>query len=584
MGTSVSVRTNTRIRYLPTLQCLCALLCFLFSVPVQAKFKLKIEGVNKVQEDNIRLHLSNWEALPTGKPETVYKQIRNTVNKSLQPLGYYEARVESHIDGNTLSLSIQPGPPVVWGKEDIVIPELMPDVQRQVDRLLASHPFKPGQVINHQTYDQFKKNVLTRIRQSGYLDARWVSNRLLVNLDSHQARVELHLESGQRYRISDIDFSGSALSSNTTYILINTETGIWYDADQLGSIYDNLLGSGYFKYANIDVQQEPPDEATLNIELTDQPSDQFSTGIGYGTDTGMRGKLGWTRSMVNQRGDSIFNSLQVSEIGEELTTQYRIPWPHPLEEYLSWDTGWQREDTTDRESSLFSTGLSYNLSSHNRWQHKFGLNLEHEKYQQGDNEDQVVTYVLPNYRYLLRINKGNKPGNRSLLKLWFNTALGISILDDDARFLGAEVGASYDKELSYRHGFATRFTLGGIATDDLYTVPLSKRFYTGGDQTVRGYKYNSLSTRDADDELLGGQFLNVFSLEYRYRYLPNWMLAVFADTGRAYISSEEPFNTGAGIGIRWQLPVGMFAFDLATPIDHPDENKVRLHVYMSSLL
>ncbi|MGB3621262.1 MAG: outer membrane protein assembly factor [Ketobacter sp.] len=556
----------------------------MYHLPCQAQIKLKINGVDDTLKENIRLHLSGWEKIPPGSPAAAAKSIRAAVNKSMQPLGYYQANIDPVIDGNQLTLNIDPGPPMLWEQSDIVIPPLPADVQERIQPWRTSDLLKTGSVLNHQNYDEFKKGVVTAVRQVGYLDAKWEQSRLLIDVARQRARAVLHLASGERYKIKSITFNGSDLSEKTTNTLIDTQPGAWYDADDIGLVYDNLLGSGYFKYANIDVEQEAPDQATLDIELTDHPSDQFTTGIGYGTDTGARGKLGWTRTMVDPRGDSIFSNLQVSEIGEELSTQYRIPWPHPLERYLSWDTGWRREITTDRESSLFSTGLSFNRSSRKRWQYKFGLNLEHEKYRQGNSDDQIVTYILPNYQYLQRHVLGEKSGHRSLIKVWFNTALGISILDDQSRFFSVESGVSYDVELSYRHGFATRVDLGGIATDDFYTVPLSKRFYTGGDQTVRGYKYNAISSEDPDGELLGGQFLNVFSMEYRYRYLPEWMAAVFVDTGRAYISGDEPFYKSAGIGLRWQLPVGMIAFDLAQPIGDPDENKVRLHVYMSATL
>jgi translocation and assembly module TamA len=121
-------------------------------------------------------------------------------------------------------------------------------------------------------------------------------------------------------------------------------------------------------------------------------------------------------------------------------------------------------------------------------------------------------------------------------------------------------------------------------THDFYTVPLSKRFYTGGDQTVRGYRYNSLAPEDENGELIGGQFLNVFSVEYRYALTQEWRLATFADTGRTYISSHDPFHSGAGLGLRWILPIGEISFDIAKPVTGEDKSSPRLHVYMGVFL
>ncbi|MCG8537857.1 MAG: BamA/TamA family outer membrane protein, partial [Pseudomonadales bacterium] len=71
---------------------------------------------------------------------------------------------------------------------------------------------------------------------------------------------------------------------------------------------------------------------------------------------------------------------------------------------------------------------------------------------------------------------------------------------------------------------------------------------------------------------------------YRYRFADEWKIATFIDTGRAYISTSEPFSTGAGIGLRWEMPVGMIAFDVAAPVDNATAKATRIHIYMSTLL
>lgn len=102
-------------------------------------------------------------------------------------------------------------------------------------------------------------------------------------------------------------------------MFIDIQFGVWYDVDDIGLVYDNLLGSGYFKYVNIDVEQEVSDQVILDIELIDYFLDQFIIGIGYGIDIGVCGKFGWICIMVDFCGDSIFSNLQVLEIGEELS-------------------------------------------------------------------------------------------------------------------------------------------------------------------------------------------------------------------------------------------------------------------------
>lgn len=550
-----------------------------------AKLKINLSGIKGEAADNVLLHLSRWETIPDGDEDNIRRGIHRSVREGLQPYGYYEPDIQSHWDDKSLNVEVDPGPVVLWGESDISIPLPTSELRPAAMEMIQSPPFVAGKPMRHAVYDQYKQSLLLLLRQQGYLEANWTQNRLQVDLEQHRARVILHMNLGQRYRITNIQVSGTNLSDKTTRELLETHEGEWYDADRIGIIYENLLSSGFFSNAVITEETTPPDQATLYIALEDQPKDQFTTGVGYGTDTGMRGRLGWTRSRVNNRGDDIYSNLQVSQIGEEITFQYHIPWPHPLRRYLSWDTGWKREETTDRESALLSTGIALKRSERKQWLYSAGINLESEIYRQGDNPKESVTYLLPNYHFIERLLFG-APGNHSAeLKYWLDTSLGFNVLAaENTLFLSTEIGANYTLDLTAKHAIAARFSLGGIMTDDFYSVPLSKRFYTGGDQSVRGYRYNSLAPEDDSGDLLGGQFLNVFSLEYQYILNEEWRLATFADTGRTYISSHDPFHSGAGIGLRWNMPVGTFSFDLAKPVTAEEKSSFRIHIYLGMML
>ena len=123
-----------------------------------------------------------------------------------------------------------------------------------------------------------------------------------------------------------------------------------------------------------------------------------------------------------------------------------------------------------------------------------------------------------------------------------------------------------------------RAEFGILLNEEFDNVPSSKRFFTGGDQTVRGYSYESLAPRASDGELTGGDFLNIASVEYRYRFKPEWAVATFVDTGRAYLNSDEPFNTGVGVGARWFSPIGQVSFDIAFPIDARYADGFQIHL------
>lgn len=132
------------------------------------------------------------------------------------------------------------------------------------------------------------------------------------------------------------------------------------------------------------------------------------------------------------------------------------------------------------------------------------------------------------------------------------------------------------------HRVISRIEQGAIWVDDIQNIPPSIRFFTGGDQTVRGYSYESLSPRDSNGQLVGGQYLSVASIEYDYEIAENWRVALFVDSGTAtnsYKKGQVEWQTGAGPGIRWVTPLGPLKLDFAFAISEPG-SPWRIHFSM----
>ena len=154
----------------------------------------------------------------------------------------------------------------------------------------------------------------------------------------------------------------------------------------------------------------------------------------------------------------------------------------------------------------------------------------------------------------------------------------------DTAFLRLQGGHKRLIDLGGPHLLIARFELGAIVTDDIFDVPLSQRFFTGGDQTVRGFDLDGISSRNEAGDPIGGRYLNVGSLEYSVKIFPSWRFGVFADAGRAYNVSSEPWHVGSGFGLRWLSPIGQVRVDVAWPIDDEFESGAKLHIFMGPLL
>lgn len=114
---------------------------------------------------------------------------------------------------------------------------------------------------------------------------------------------------------------------------------------------------------------------------------------------------------------------------------------------------------------------------------------------------------------------------------------------------------------------------------DTEKVPVYERFYTGGSD-VRGYHDFSLSPRDSDGNIIGGNFKLYYNLEYRVPVVENMVYGMlFLDSGNTWLRIADvdwgDLAFGYGLGVRIDIPmVGLLGFDYGWSEDVP---KGRLH-------
>jgi translocation and assembly module TamA len=105
---------------------------------------------------------------------------------------------------------------------------------------------------------------------------------------------------------------------------------------------------------------------------------------------------------------------------------------------------------------------------------------------------------------------------------------------------------------------------GGIVLADSRTgIPSSFLFRSGGDQTIRGYAFESIGVRQGE-AVVGGRYLALAAVEYTRWITDTLGAATFIDAGDAFDSKADfKLAAGYGIGARWRSPIGPFRADVA---------------------
>ena len=129
---------------------------------------------------------------------------------------------------------------------------------------------------------------------------------------------------------------------------------------------------------------------------------------------------------------------------------------------------------------------------------------------------------------------------------------------------------------------AGRALVSAIAgVSDIADIAPSRRIYAGGGGSVRGFGYQQLGPKDAQNNPIGGLTATEFAVEMRYRF-GNFGIVPFFDGGRVGETSTPGIGGmryGAGIGGRYYTNFGPMRIDVATPIDRqPGESRIALYI------
>lgn len=348
-------------------------------------------------------------------------------------------------------------------------------------------------------------------------------------------------------------------------------------------------------------EQKIPVLVTLN-------ADQLNTieaGVGYGTDTGARFRGQYRRAIVNKRGHAFDANLELSEIRQSIDGRYSIPYHHPLNDYISLVGGYEREQRDDvaTKGSLIieSAVLGADRIIKNprgNWQHTFGTRYRLDRLTEKgivgpDTSQSTFAQFLsrPEQESLLFGYEASKTiSDRRVnpskgFKQTYKAEIGSESLltDTDLAILNATWNALYSWGQNDNHQFVGRAQAGYIFVDEFKDIPYNLRYFTGGDQSIRGFDYKSLSPVEGGYKV-GGQALGIGSVEYNYQFKEGWRAAVFTDVGNAYdkdFSNDTEY--GVGLGVRWASPIGPIRIDVASGISD-DGHPIRIHFFIGSAL
>ncbi|WP_449125299.1 autotransporter assembly complex protein TamA [Pseudomonas viridiflava] len=503
--------------------------------------------------------------------------------KAAQALGYYQAQIDSEIqDGENprLVIKVLPGEPIRL--RNVVVRVEGPAASLKAFKVPQSDALKAGAVLNHGHYEDAKRLIQNQASRYGFFSGHFTSQRLSIDPRAGVADIELVYDSGPRYSLGKVMFSGdSPFDEDLLKRMVPFKENTPYDSQLIAELNQAMQASGYFEGVRVDaaptaaVGQVIP----VTVQLETRKPRTMGLGLGFSTDVGPRGRANWTRHWANAQGHSYGFESELSAPRQNVGLWYDVPLDPPLTDKLRFAGGYQYEEIagTDSLSKLLTVGPEWHSKLPSGWERVISLKWQREEYRLGDDSG-LSTLLMPGISYSY-LRSDDRIDPHKGYRLQFDAQAAKEGLGSDANLVRGNVLLKGLTTVAQNHRFLGRVQFGGNFTDGYTSIPPSLRFFAGGDQSVRGYDYQTLSPTNSDGDRIGGRYMVAGSVEYQYSIAEKWRLATFVDQGNSFNSLDLPsLKTGVGFGVRWVSPVGPLRLDLAHPLD--DDGGVRLHFSM----
>ena len=503
--------------------------------------------------------------------------------KAAQALGYYQARIDSEVqpgESPRLLLKIELGEPIHL--RNVTVRVEGPATELRAFRVPKSTALAPGAVLNHGHYEDAKRLIQNQASRYGFFSGTFSRQRLAIDPQAGVADIELVYNSGPRYKLGKVHFEGDTpFDDELLQRMVPFKEDTPYDSELVAELNQALQSSGYFEGVRVDAAPTAATQRVIPVDvqlLTRKPR-TMGLGLGFSTDVGPRGKANWTRHWVNPQGHSYGAEMELSAPRQNVGLWYDVPLDPPLTDKLRWAGGYQYEEIADTDSlsKLLTFGPEWHSKLPSGWQRVISLKWQREEYRLG-NDSGLSTLLMPGVSYSY-LKSDNKVDPRNGYRLQFDAQVAKEGLLSDTNLLHGNVLLKGLTTVAQNHRFLGRVQFGGSATNGYKSIPPSLRFFAGGDQSVRGYDYQTLSPENSDGDRVGGRYMVAGSVEYQYSIAEKWRVATFIDKGNSFNDLKLPsLKTGIGVGVRWVSPVGPIRLDLAHAMD--DEGGVRLHFSM----
>jgi translocation and assembly module TamA len=439
-----------------------------------------------------------------------------------------------------------------------------------------------------------RDKLLNVLHEDGYALAKIEEPIATLNEEAENVDVVFHVNSGSKVNLGQIRVNG-LVKLNESFVRnrLLIKSGQPYKSTEIDAARVDLTGLGVFSSVRTGVaeQLDSLGKIPLDINVVERPLHAVNLGAAYATDVGGNLSGSWLHRNLFGNAEQLNLTAALTQLGGNSTTGigYKVGASLNTPDYLARDQtlllglqafqqNFQAYDETALVANLL---LTRKLNAH--WQFGYGIEAQQAQITQNDVIRNFTLFSLP---VTLKYDSSDSPLNPvsgSIANIALTPIESLANVGQKT-FLLMQVGASsyFDLAKSGWSVLAIRGLVGSSGGASQFELPPDKRFYAGGSSTVRGYKYQSIGPKFANNSPEGGSAIAAASVELRQKILDEYGIVAFADAGQVSVDGL-PFSggwqLGVGMGLRYYSSFGPIRVDVALPVNpQPGSGSYELYI------
>jgi translocation and assembly module TamA len=543
------------------------------SARAELPYRVELVGPKDLKEVvEPTLDLPRWRDFSGMTPDLLKRLVieeRDHIRSAVETEGYFSANVSAEVtEGEPewlVRIEIDPGERTRIAQVDIRFSGPLlndPDAEKRMKAVRESWGLPVGDPFRQASWDSAKLAAVREIASVKYAAARVASSEAHIDPVKAQATLDIEIESGPVFRVGAIDVRGTSRYDPKIVERLNPlRPGDEYSEEKVILFRRRLLELGHFASAEVALDADPAkaDAAPLRVAVIEGRAKRVDGSIGYTTDTGFRVRGNYSDAdLLGENWRLRTELLYERDIQAALVSVDSQPLPGG-----SWNTvigSAENKDVEGQVTETFAATLARQWGLE-RLPSSLSAQWLHERQSIGGVNSDTTWATYLNYRYTFRkTDVVGSPRRGYLGTLNVGTALpGLS----SRAFLRGTAKINGFIPLSRDDDLLLRAEAGGVFATTRTGIPFAYMFRTGGDQTIRGYAFESIGI-DLGGAVGSARYLALASAEVTHWFTDVLGGAVFVDVGDAFETTESfDAKWGYGVGLRVQSPIGPFRVDVA---------------------